>query len=172
MTNEEVLLRAVAAEPDEDTPRLMLADAVQEAGDADLAARIRTGVLCHCVSFITDEAHADAVDCFSCQGTKWRPRCEADGCREAGSECYMDAAEGEEHTVDARLCAQHASEAGFCHGCGQFWAGVESFDFSRSGLCEHCQDGQSGFPDDEFDDDEYEDGDDNWIAYGPDPEEV
>lgn len=37
------------------------------------------------------------------------------------------------------LCGDCATKAGFCRGCGYFWAGVESFDFSRiRGYCSDC----------------------------------
>jgi hypothetical protein len=49
------------------------------------------------------------------------------------------------------LCAEHASDY-FCIHCGNFWAGVESFDFSPiKGVCENCR------VEYEDDDDEYED---------------
>lgn len=36
-------------------------------------------------------------------------------------------------------CPVHAHKNGYCYMCGHFWAGVEMFDFNRSGLCENCQ---------------------------------
>lgn len=36
------------------------------------------------------------------------------------------------------LCLKHASEHGYCWGCGQFWAGIESFDFNPRELCDNC----------------------------------
>lgn len=35
-------------------------------------------------------------------------------------------------------CVDHCQEEGFCFGCGEFWAGCESFDFNPSGLCSNC----------------------------------
>jgi hypothetical protein len=68
-------------------------------------------------------------------------------------------------------CWKHAKKNGFCPGCGEFWAGCESFDFSQSGLCENCKDElASDLDDDEegdwseyLDEDYYDDltGDDN-----------
>lgn len=42
---------------------------------------------------------------------------------------------------DYWYCPKHAHENGFCVSCGQFWAGVESFDFNNpAGLCDNCRD--------------------------------
>lgn len=49
-------------------------------------------------------------------------------------------------------CAEHCQKNGYCYGCGEFWAGSESFDFSKSGLCSNCQG--------EFENDFYYDEDD------------
>jgi hypothetical protein len=39
------------------------------------------------------------------------------------------------------LTFDEATEAGYCAGCGSFWAGVTSFDFSDiEGYCENCVD--------------------------------
>lgn len=35
-------------------------------------------------------------------------------------------------------CPAHAFQHGYCSICGQFWAGIESFDFGP-GYCEHCK---------------------------------
>ncbi len=35
-------------------------------------------------------------------------------------------------------CDKHAQQQGFCSGCHTFMAGMESFDFSPSGLCDDC----------------------------------
>lgn len=51
-------------------------------------------------------------------------------------------------------CPEHCQKNGYCWGCGEFWAGSESFDFSRSGLCSNC----AGDPDLNDDIDEEEDG--------------
>lgn len=37
------------------------------------------------------------------------------------------------------VCGEHSHALGFCRSCGQFWGGVESFDFRRSGLCDNCE---------------------------------
>jgi hypothetical protein len=48
-----------------------------------------------------------------------------------------------EEKPDEVLCGEHASEAGYCRSCGDFWGGIESFEFHHPGLCDHCAtDGQ------------------------------
>lgn len=43
--------------------------------------------------------------------------------------------------VIENLCPDHAYEAGYCACCGDFWGGIESFDFDNpSMLCENCRD--------------------------------
>lgn len=65
------------------------------------------------------------------------------------------------------LCVEHAISAGFCFMCGNFWAGVEAYDFSPiEGVCPNCI---SEFDDDEWDDDygyDYTDFDDAWMPTG------
>jgi len=46
---------------------------------------------------------------------------------------------------DEYYCSEHSFEHGYCFGCGQFWSGVERFDFATTyggilGLCENCDD--------------------------------
>lgn len=41
----------------------------------------------------------------------------------------------------AFLCKNHAQQFGYCWGCGDFWGGIDSFEFgpgSRVGLCIDC----------------------------------
>lgn len=40
---------------------------------------------------------------------------------------------------DGYYCEEHANSAGWCWMCGGFWGGVESFDFSKTGVCENCE---------------------------------
>lgn len=54
-------------------------------------------------------------------------------------------------------CAEHCQKNGYCYSCGEFWAGSESFDFSRSGLCSNCRS--------EYEEDYDEDEDDDY-PYG------
>lgn len=50
-------------------------------------------------------------------------------------------------------CGEHASKNGYCWGCGEFWAGVEAFDFNDNQLCPNCKDDPdlTGYEDDEDD---------------------
>jgi len=59
-------------------------------------------------------------------------------------------------------CADHCQKNGFCYGCGEFWAGSESFDFSRNGLCSNCKDDPDlvGY---DYDEDYYEIPDDYYM---------
>lgn len=67
--------------------------------------------------------------------------------------CYLD----DEKT---KLCPDCIENSGYCLGCGQFWAGVTSFDFSpMKGYCEYCVDQiKSDFG--EYDQDDT--GEDDW----------
>src|SRR6266404_1523020 len=80
-------------------------------------------------------------------------KCEFEGCKETETDWY-------EYEPDNGVwsCGGHAEHFGFCFMCGNFWAGCESFDFSRvKGVCENCIA--------EFDDDSDED---DWEAEGLD----
>ena len=59
--------------------------------------------------------------------------------------------------IEEMLCPDCIEGSGYCMGCGQFWAGVTSFDFSDiPGYCEHCVDQiKSTCGEYENDDDEY-----------------
>jgi hypothetical protein len=59
-------------------------------------------------------------------------------------------------------CVEHASKNGYCWGCGEFWSGCESFDFSLNGLCSNCKDDPDlvGYEDD------YDDGHLDYFAEG------
>ena len=60
--------------------------------------------------------------------------CDVAGCKEHARPCRLSMWEKPEET----LCFKHAREAGYCPGCGIFWAGVTSFDLSRTGYCDNC----------------------------------
>lgn len=75
------------------------------------------------------------------RGMCWQP-----GCTDWGIYCYFPDHEwgrpggGPRKHPDDCLCDKHIERAGFCRGCGQFWAGVESFEFGRyAGWCDNCQ---------------------------------
>lgn len=66
------------------------------------------------------------------------PRCAREGCDGPAFPCYLDDdLLADPQRVTEHLCPLCAHEAGYCPGCGRFWAGVESFDFS--GLCDDCR---------------------------------
>ncbi len=57
-------------------------------------------------------------------------------------------------------CFNHAKPNGFCYGCGEFWGGVEAFEFAREwgnvwGYCPNCSEAFDIGEDDENEDDEY-----------------
>lgn len=66
--------------------------------------------------------------------------CQASGCRNAALDFYLPDNEPP-NDPDGFYCEDHANSAGWCWGCGGFWGGVESFDFSKTGLCENCEPG-------------------------------
>ena len=85
--------------------------------------------------------------------------CNHEGCDSTDvTACFLP--DNETDTPDEHYCATHAHEHGWCWGCGQFWGGVESFDFGSyygnvAGLCDNCSDAVKDDFDD-FDDDDYE----------------
>lgn len=86
-------------------------------------------------------------------------RCSKPGCWAKGMACFYP--NGADALPDEWVCAEHCHDAGYCRCCGNFWAGVDSFDFSRNGLCENCN-AMLGDDSVEFD---IEDGD--FDEYGP-----
>ena len=86
----------------------------------------------------------------------WDTVCHATGCKRQGRACWYSVQEPAVY-----YCSKH--DSGFCPGCGVFWAGVESFDFSRSGFCENCE---AEFDDgDDGDGDPFDDAYDYWDNY-------
>lgn len=63
--------------------------------------------------------------------------CQTEGCKEPAIPCYLSGS-GPPDEPDDLLCAEHCTDEGYCWGCGNFWAGIETFDFSPDGLCENC----------------------------------
>lgn len=79
--------------------------------------------------------------------------CEEPGCTEGGwVACRLpDHHEtGEEH----HYCREHAFAHGYCKGCGDFWGGVESFEFLNNGYCDNCRSQIDADMRDERDDDD------------------
>lgn len=64
--------------------------------------------------------------------------CEHENCPDEGSACWLPDNTDPEHP-SAYYCSDHAYDAGFCWGCGQFYGGFEWFDFANpSRLCTEC----------------------------------
>lgn len=62
-------------------------------------------------------------------------RCEEPGCTSFDAlPCVMDF----DDKNPSYFCPEHAFKNGHCSICGQFWAGIESFDFGP-GYCENCR---------------------------------
>jgi hypothetical protein len=80
-------------------------------------------------------------------------QCEEPGCFAEGVPCFLPSyafndsdpfgdvpvAAGPDH----HYCTKHAKVNGFCWGCGNFFGGIESFDFGHAygktdGLCDEC----------------------------------
>lgn len=74
-------------------------------------------------------------------------KCQIDGCDEQAVEyTYPIIDENWDAPETAILCDDHAYNAGFCHKCGGFWGGVESFHFHNErlliGLCYNCREAE------------------------------
>jgi hypothetical protein len=88
------------------------------------------------------------------------PVCVHPGCLttdESLTACYYDGTP-EEQRYAGSYCYQHAKEHGFCFGCGEFWGGVESFEFGElwgnfPNLCDNCSDEYRAEFSDEYEDD-------------------
>ncbi|GEM_PF-1874177 len=65
-------------------------------------------------------------------------RCQYKGCTSEGIACFLP--ENYSGQPDEFYCGEHAHAVGYCRCCGQFWGGICSFDFRRSGFCDHCHD--------------------------------
>lgn len=75
-------------------------------------------------------------------------KCEHDGCFKDGSvECHLNDYEtwiANNHVGDVPImteyfCREHAYENGYCTCCGDFWGGIESFEFDNPlQVCETC----------------------------------
>lgn len=84
--------------------------------------------------------------------------CQEPGCWHRDSvPCYVtDWDEPSDGKPDYYYCTIHAHGEGLCWMCGGFYAGMESFDFSRDGLCDNCQDQwEAETGDRDYDDDDW-----------------
>lgn len=63
--------------------------------------------------------------------------CDMSGCHRSNLPCFLP---DDLDRPSEYLCAEHAHQAGYCIGCGQFSAGIESFDFRvrYQGYCDNC----------------------------------
>jgi hypothetical protein len=64
----------------------------------------------------------------------WSIRCQHPGCTNGANPCFLEPW-GQPYEY---YCFTHAFEHGYCKGCGQFFAGIESFDFGP-GYCDNCR---------------------------------
>ena len=62
------------------------------------------------------------------------PCCAEAGCTAPGDPCYLPS----EDAPTAHYCPAHAAANGFCWRCGQFGAGLETFEFLHPGTCDNC----------------------------------
>jgi len=65
------------------------------------------------------------------------PHCDHKECLREDVELYI--LHPEDNNIELfHYCPDHAQENGFCWLCGEFWGGVEEFEFDPSGLCPNC----------------------------------
>jgi hypothetical protein len=76
--------------------------------------------------------------------------------------CYLPSDNINEDDEIVFLCPECNDGTCYCKGCGQFCAGIDSFEFGKyAGYCDNCRD---EIESNEIGDDEGED--DNWWGYG------
>lgn len=87
--------------------------------------------------------------------------CNEFGCTQTDAIACSYPSQCESDTPNYYYCSSHAKSHGFCNGCGQFGAGIESFDFSTfyGGIEGFCLDCSSELKSALGSDDEYEDED-------------
>jgi hypothetical protein len=80
-------------------------------------------------------------------------------CKHRGVACYLSSYGSKPYQY---VCYAHRSDEGYCSSCGEFCAGLESFDFGRhAGYCDNCADQLEDFDDEYMADDDYMDSQ-NW----------
>lgn len=85
------------------------------------------------------------------QETKYHDACHDCGKRTDGLMLCTYAHDGS----TTQLCPDCIKDSGFCLGCGNYSAGIESFDFSdMPGYCSDCRDEIKSM-DDDYDDEDY-----------------
>lgn len=84
-------------------------------------------------------------------------------CKQQGNPCYFPdyGRRGDLDEPDHWYCSEHAPRYGFCKLCGQFWGGIESFEFHHPGICDDCH----GYLDREFgwDDECWDEAHGDWL---------
>ena len=83
-------------------------------------------------------------------------------CKHPGEPCWLSGYAEEDNNQSEPyeyLCGKHMFAHGYCPGCGQFWGGIESFEFSRYHLCDNCEDDLRSELEEEMDDDYWPGGD-------------
>lgn len=158
-TDRASLFQAVKAAPDDDTVRLVYADAVQESGDEELASLIRVGVLCWCERSAHPWKMHGVDRCYTCGDKGWVRRCQEDECRRDALTCVVEGhVNGERDDIEEYYCGEHAPLHGYCSACGAFCTGIDSFE--ALGICDPCRDELR----------EYDEEDDDWadVEYGAD----
>jgi len=66
--------------------------------------------------------------------------CMEEGCWNEAIACRLvDYFASEPKETTEWFCVDHCHQNGYCYMCGEFWGGVEYFEFSKTGLCENCQ---------------------------------
>lgn len=65
--------------------------------------------------------------------------CQEEGCSKEGFPCRLFDHEVQREFI-SYFCSEHAQQNGFCWYCGEFWGGVEEFEFEPTGCCPNCKD--------------------------------
>ena len=75
-------------------------------------------------------------------------KCCHEGCDAEGIQCVIRDAitgpDGEPKDLIEHYCPEHCHENGYCWMCGDFWGGVEAFEFARDRLCPNCREELDG----------------------------
>lgn len=69
--------------------------------------------------------------------------CDHEGCNRTDNltTCYLMNLHTYKQEENGIYCYEHCYEHGFCHLCGHFFAGIDSFDLNNpSHLCDICRD--------------------------------
>jgi hypothetical protein len=66
--------------------------------------------------------------------------CQEDNCNSNGTVACWLPDDKDCQEITNYYCEKHAAENGYCYLCGEFWAGIESFDIVHPGLCDTCYD--------------------------------